>query len=255
MRGLDIHDVTISRGRNTIVRQVTLELSPGQIVGIVGPNGAGKSTLLHAVGGLLPFDGQIQWRGKPMDFRKVGFMPQHFTVHADLSVLETVLLGLHAELGWRIQDGQTQAAKRILESFGVAHLAARSMQTLSGGQQQLVLLAQRLVRQPDILILDEATSALDLRHQLQVFTLLARYVEETGALMMVAIHDLNLAARYAENIVILHDGAVAASGRFETVMTENILRRVYGIEAELLASATGIPVILPLSIHQPGSSH
>ena len=151
------------------------------------------------------------------------------------------------QLGWRIADDTVSAASRILTFFGIGDLAARSMQTLSGGQQQLVLLAQRLLREPQLLLLDEATSALDVRHQMHVLKLLRDYVNRTGALVLIAVHDLNLAARHSETVMLLNGGQLVGHGAFDKVITPDILRFVYGIEAEFIPTRSGIPVILPLS--------
>lgn len=230
-----------------ILSGVTASVAAGQIVGLVGPNGAGKSTLLNAIAGLVPHGGSITWDSQRVDIRDVGFMPQRCAVRAELTALEVVLLGRHERLGWRIDDDALNSAMGILQSFGIADLSGRGMQTLSGGQQQLVLLAQRLLRQPKLLLLDEATSALDIKHQMGVFRLLRDYVGRTGALVIIAIHDLNLAARHSDTVVLLDGGKVAGLGTFEMAVTPQSLRDVYGIEAEFLASRSGTPLVVPLS--------
>ncbi|GAB3130152.1 ABC transporter ATP-binding protein [Novispirillum itersonii] len=246
---LDLTSVGVRRGRTTILDTVGCTLQPGQIVGLIGPNGTGKSTLINAIATLLPFSGTIRWHGRPVELGKIGYMPQHALVQADLTVTETVLLGRHERLGWQVKATDLDAAIHALEEFGIAGLHDRSMNILSGGQQQLVLLAQRLLRQPDLLLLDEATSALDIRHQMQVFDRLRAYVQRTGALVVIAIHDLNLAARHTDRILLLHQGRVAGDGPFETVISPDALRRVYGIEAEILVSPSGHRAILPLGAH------
>ncbi|MFB9795121.1 ABC transporter ATP-binding protein [Shinella granuli] len=247
MARLVLRDVDVQHGRTRILFGVSASIAAGQIVGLIGPNGAGKSTLLNAIAGQLSAKGKILWSGKPVDARDIGFMPQHCQVRAELSVLEVILLGRHEQLGWRIADDTVNAASRILAFFEISDLAARSMQTLSGGQQQLVLLAQRLLREPQLLLLDEATSALDVRHQMHVLKLLKDYVARTGALVLVAVHDLNLAARHCETVMLLNGGRLVAHGAFQKVITPDILRSVYGIEAEFIPSQSGTPVILPLS--------
>ncbi|MBA3039843.1 MAG: ABC transporter ATP-binding protein [Alphaproteobacteria bacterium] len=242
---LTLAGVGVRRGGTRILHDVSASLAPGQIVGLVGPNGAGKSTLLNAIAGLAPYDGEIAWGGRRVDIREIGFMPQQCQVRAELSVLEVVLLGRHERLGWRVGDAVLQAASDMLERFGVAELAGRAMQTLSGGQQQLVLLAQRLLREPGLLLLDEATSALDIRHQMRVFDLLGTYVARTGALVLIAIHDLNLAARHSDNILLLNGGRLEGMGLFEEIVTPQALRTVYGIEAEVLSCRNGRPVVVP----------
>ena len=244
---LKLEHVVVARGKAAILHDINAELSPGQIIGVVGPNGTGKSTLIHAIANLMPFSGSITWQAKPVDLRQIGYMPQHTHVRADLSVIETVLLGRHEQLGWRVSMTHLEEALAVLGDFGIVELHNRNMRTLSGGQQQLVLLAQRLLRAPQLLLLDEATSALDIRHQLKVFERLRSYVERSGALVVVAIHDLNLAARHTDKIVLLDRGKVAGCGTFSHVIHARSLREVYGIEAELLASSTGHSVILPVT--------
>ncbi len=243
---LILDDVSIRLGRQVILEGINARLVSGQIVGLVGPNGTGKSSLLGAITGMIPHKGEITFAGRGIDLRGVGYMPQHAAVRAQLSVLEVVLLGRHEGLGWRIDPGLLAAATDILAGFGIAELAPRPIHTLSGGQQQLVLLAQRMLREPRLLLLDEATSALDLAHQMKVFDLLKAYVRRTGALVMIAIHDLNLAARHADSVLMLRRGGLAGSGRFGDVVTPSALRSVYGVEAEFVTGPTSGTVVLPV---------
>ena len=228
---LELKSVSVMRGKATILKDISGRLEPGQIVGLIGPNGTGKSTLVNAIATLYPFG---------------GYMPQQCHVRADISVTETVLLGRHEGLSWRVDNAMVDEAIGVLDEFGIGHLHSRSMNTLSGGQQQLVLLAQRLLRSPELLLLDEATSALDVRHQMQVFDRLREYVDRTGALVVIAIHDLNLASRHTDTIMLLNGGYVAGLGSFNEVVCEEALRTVYGIEAELLRASNGQTVVLPL---------
>ena len=242
---LTLADVGVRRGDTRILKDINASLAPGQIVGLVGPNGAGKSTLLNAIAGLASHEGAITWGGRRVDIREIGFMPQQCQIRAELSVLEVVLLGRHERLGWRVADPVVQAAAEMLERFGIAELAGRAIQTLSGGQQQLVLLAQRLLREPRLLLLDEATSALDIRHQMRVFNLLGDYVARTGALVLIAIHDLNLAAQHSDTVLLLHGGRLAGTGPFERIVTPQTLSAVYGIDAEVLSCRNGRSVVVP----------
>lgn len=245
--GLVFDRVGVQFGNHIVLRDVQTQFSPGQIIGLVGPNGCGKSSLLGAVAGLVSHRGEITFDGGSVDPRHLGYMPQHGQIRASLSVLEVVLLGRHEQLGWRVSAAALEAAYEVLGSFGIADLAPRPIHALSGGQQQLVLLAQRLLRAPRLLLLDESTSALDLAHQLRVFEILRAYVERTGALVMIAIHDLNLAARHTDGIMLLRKGGLAGSGRFDDVVTPQVLRSVYGVEAEVLTSSKTGSVIVPLA--------
>ena len=200
---LKLHNVSVKRGKASMLDDISCDLAAGQIVGLVGPSGTGKSTLINAIAGLFRYSGLITWQNEIVNLKNVGFMPQNRRVRAGLTVIETVLLGMHEQLGLRVSSELVDRTTDILEDFSIAHLHARSMHNLSGGQQQLVILAQRLIRQPSLLLLDEATSALDVRHQMQVFDRLRNYVEKTKALVVIGIHDLNLAARHRETIVLL----------------------------------------------------
>lgn len=242
---LELHNLSVSRGRSKILNGISATLEPGQIVGLAGTNGTGKSTLIQAIAGLLPYTGTIVWQGRRIALHDVGYMPQNSQVRADLTVLETVLLGIHERLSFRVSGGSLDAAMDMLEQFGIDHLYQRGMMTLSGGQQQLVLLAQKLIRQPSLMLLDEPTSALDIRHQLEVFERLRAYVGKTGALLLVAIHDLNLASIHTDRLILLHRGSVAALGRFSDVVSPQSLLDVYGIEAELVSSQSGSVVVIP----------
>ena len=161
-------------------------------------------------------------------------------------MLETVLLGHHEKLGLRVGHKLLDAASAILDDFRIGHLHDRCMTRLSGGQQQLVLLAQRLLREPKLLLLDEATSALDIRHQMQVFDRLNAYVARTGALVVIAIHDLNLAARHTQTILLLNKGHVAGQGAFAEIVSPESLRAVYEIEAEIVTTPSQYTAVIPV---------
>lgn len=244
---LEVKDLSVSRGRRDILRSLNASLMPGAIAGLIGPNGTGKSTLLNAITGLQAHRGTVRWKGAPVRLDKIAYLPQNARVNADLSVIETVLLGNYADLGWRVRDSNLAGALNILTEFGIANLQARTMASLSGGQQQLVLLAQRLLRQPDLLLLDEATSALDICHQMEVFHILRRYVTSTNALVIIAVHDLNLAGRHCDTLCLLHGGKIHSQGAFETVITQQSLREVYGIDADFLTNESGPPLVMPIS--------
>lgn len=244
---LVLSGLSVARGRTDILTDISLTLASSQIVGITGPNGAGKSTFLSAIGKQVGYGGNIQWDGQDVNLSRVGYMPQYSSVRADMSVLEAVLLGRHEQLGWRVKNADIDAAAAALTSFGMAHLSHRQMNTLSGGQQQLVLIAQRLVRKPDLLLLDESTSALDIHHQMLVMEHLRAYVRSSGALILIAMHDLNLATRHTDTMVMLSEGRLVAHGNHQNVLTMETIRKAYKIEAEVLHSSAGAPIIVPLS--------
>jgi iron complex transport system ATP-binding protein len=244
--GLMVRQLNVTRGKTAIVHDVTLHLQPGLLVSCLGPNGAGKSTLLGALAGSFAATGKITWNGSALTQPMIGHMPQQCRVDADLTALQVLLLGQHERLGLRIKDSDLETAGEMLHSLDIMALANRPMTSLSGGQQQLVLLGQRLIRQPKLLLLDEATSALDMAHQMRVMQLLRDYVRRSGALAIMAIHDLNLAARYCDEALLMHAGRLEAKGPFANAITPELLERVYGMKAIVLPDISGAPVIVPL---------
>ncbi|MCF8483055.1 MAG: ABC transporter ATP-binding protein [Rhodospirillum sp.] len=245
---LILQNIHVQRGPRRVLSDVTARIEAGRVIGVVGPNGAGKSTLLSAIAGDLPFRGRITWEGCPIEPSLVGYMPQVSHVRASLSVLETVLLGRHAFLGWRVRASDIDRAEVALAAFGLVPLASRAMNTLSGGQQQMVLLAQRLARDPRILVLDEATSALDLCHQMMVMAHVRWFARTRRATVIIALHDLNLAVRHADELLLVGPDGSVSHGDAGMIVTKDTLRRVYGIEADILVGPGDRPMIVPVAL-------
>lgn len=246
MSGLEFRALGVSRGGRAVVGPISARVPAGSVTALVGPNGAGKSSLLGAVAGVLPYAGALSLEGRPPLPGEIAYMPQASAVGAALTVLEVVLLGRVERLGWRIAAEDLARAADALGLLGLTALAERRIDMLSGGQQQLVLLAQRLVRRPRLLILDEPTSALDLHRQLQVLECLVDVATATGAVVLVALHDLSLAARYAARLLLLKEGMLLSAGDPGEVLTRETIRDAYGIEAEILRTSAGHPMIAPL---------
>lgn len=236
--------------KQSLLQIDNLDLPSCGIVGVIGPNGAGKSTFLRALAGVARHTGEKSLDGSWPSPEHVGFLPQDFTVNAALSVSECVLLGRREQLGWRVTENDHLIVHDGLARFGLAHLADRPMTSLSGGQQQLVLLAQRLSRAPRLLILDEPTSALDLRHQINVLSYL-RDFHNNDTLIIVALHDLTLAGRFSDALVLIENGGLRAQGLPNEILCPEILDPVYGISSECLQDRSGAPVVVP---HMAGRS-
>ncbi|MEG1767308.1 MAG: ABC transporter ATP-binding protein [Comamonas sp.] len=241
--GLSVH----YRGRPVITGLDLPPLRRARVTALVGPNGAGKTTLLKALAGLVPASGALQLgdqalhRMRPAErARHVGYMPQFAAEGVELTVLESLLAALRTQ---RSSAGaQTapalQRAHALLERLGIGALALRPLDALSGGQRQLVSLAQSVVREPGVLLLDEPTSALDLRHQALVMST-ARALALQGRIVIAVLHDLNLAARWADDIVVLQQGRLHASGTPAQTLTPAMLSAVYGVQARTETCSAG----------------
>lgn len=223
-----------------IIQQLDLPLfRPGELHALLGPNAAGKSTLLRALAGLLPATGSVRLGeqelvGLPLaeHARRVTYMPQTLPQGVALSVLESVLGALRASSSGHPQ-GDEQRAVAILERVGILHLALEGLDHLSGGQRQLVSLAQALVREPRVILLDEPISALDLQHQLRVMRLVQELARERGMIAIMVLHDLQISARWSDGIVMLSHGAVVATGTPVQAITPESLAQVYGVQARV----------------------
>jgi iron complex transport system ATP-binding protein len=257
---LTVSDVCVEFHRVPALRDVGLEAAPRTITALIGPNGAGKSTLLRCAYGLVPYRGRILL--DEMDARALGsrglshlaaYLPQDLHARSRLTVLEVVLLGKLGSLGWHVRDSDIAHARASLEAVGMALAADRPIIELSLGQRQLAFVAQALVRGPRLLLLDEPTSALDLRHQLELLVLIRRIVEERGATAVIALHDLNLASRFADRMVLLAHGQVHAAGAPVEVLTCETIRRAYGVDAEIHRRDDGVIAVTPLRA-LPGAS-
>ena len=245
--------LAISLGARRILDGVDLQLAPGALVGLVGPNGAGKTTLLRAMLGLVrPDRGAVLIDGAPlhaMDARArarlVAYLPQGGEPAWPLAVADLVSLGRlpHGEGRVGRDAGGSAAVARAMEETGIAHLAARSAASLSGGERARALLARVLAGEPRILLADEPVAALDPYHQLAVMELLAARAR-AGSAVLVVLHDLNLAARFCDRLVMLDSGRVVGDGAPEAVLTEAALARTYGIAATI-GRHDGVLTVLP----------
>ncbi|MEM9010874.1 MAG: ABC transporter ATP-binding protein [Pseudomonadota bacterium] len=247
---LEARDLSVRLGRSLIVEGASLALAPGSVTAVIGPNGAGKSTLLRALAGLIPSDGTLSLDGRAASGatlrESVAYMPQDTSPTSSLTLVEVVLLGRVRTLGVRVPDELLAEAESALARFGLTPLADRTLGAVSGGQRQLTLLAQALFRHPSVLLLDEPTAALDLRHQLVVLDTICRAARESGIAVAIAIHDLTLAARFADQIICLSAGRIEVTGPPAAVISHTLLKDVYGVEAEIAANDAGRLTIAPV---------
>lgn len=241
---LKLENFSVHRKDLCVVNQINLSLQRGKIYAILGANGAGKSSLLGAIFGEFVSRGSIEFDGKELHKKLIGYMPQDNYIDASLSALEVVLLGLVDKLGMYLSDEQIKKAARVMEELGILHLAQRDISTLSGGQRQMVNFASVLLKEPQILLLDEPVSALDLHHQCVLLENVKKHTKEQNLLTLVILHDLSLASQFADELVILHEAKIRAKNKPELVLNKNLLKEVYRIDADIFYCERGLPCVL-----------
>ncbi|MGP1584973.1 MAG: ABC transporter ATP-binding protein [Schwartzia sp. (in: firmicutes)] len=234
---IDVRDVSMSLGGKEILTHLNLSLKNKEFVGLIGPNGSGKSTFLKCVYRTLqPTGGAIFFDGAPMDTlsyrdsaQKLSVVAQHNVYSFDFAVLDIVLMGRapYKKMLDRDDPEDYEIARRALATVGLAGFEKRNFATLSGGEQQRVILARALTQQTGCMILDEPTNHLDVKYQMEIMDI----VKSLHLTVMAAIHDLNIAALYCDRLIALQKGRIVGEGAPETLLSADFIRRLYGVEA------------------------
>lgn len=249
---LEIADLRCSYGEKEVLKGVELAAGPS-VTALIGPNAAGKSTLMRCVAGILQSSGTMTLDGVDIADgrnrevrRMMSYLPQEAPDRTSLTVMEITLLGRLDSLTWKVSEEDVSAAYGMLVELGIEDLAIRPVNELSGGQQQMVMIAQCLVRDPQVLLMDEPTNNLDLQKQLEMFDLIRQVTGEKGMTTLVVLHDINFAARYADQVIVLSKGRVHSAGPPGEVVSEAMIREVYGVESTVDEGPDGIPCVHPL---------
>ncbi len=248
--------VTVGYGGRTVLDGLDAEIPPGVVTTIIGPNGCGKSTLLRTLARLLrPTEGTVVLDGEDIATlrtrdvaRKLGMLPQAPVAPDGLTVADLVARGRHPHQSWLRQWSSDDAAvvERALALTGVADLADRPVDSLSGGQRQRVWISMTLAQGTDLLLLDEPTTYLDLAHAVDVLDLVDD-LHESGCAVVMVLHDLNLAARYSDHLIVMRDGAILAQGHPRDVITADVLYEAFGLRAAVLDDPVGErPLVVPI---------
>ncbi|SIT83890.1 ABC transporter ATP-binding protein [Pontibaca methylaminivorans] len=252
---LRLSDLSVGYAKRRIIDGLSLApIAPGSVVSLIGPNAAGKTTLLRAIAGLLPAGGALTLGERDLramvladHARLVTYMPQNLPERVALTVLEGVVGALRASPidGPPLSDEELlERALGVIERVGITPLAMTGLDRLSGGQRQLASLAQALVRSPRVLLLDEPISALDLHYQLRVMKLVHALARERGMIVLMVLHDLSIAARWSDRIIVLSKGRVAADGAPAEAITAPVLAEVYNVVGQVEAEESGLRITI-----------
>ena len=238
---LEVYDLNFAYGPRPILRKARFApLRSGQLTALIGPNASGKSTLFRAIAGLLKAEGTVMLGDTDLAtlspkarLSRVCFMPQFFAANAALTVFDVVMMARKNLRGWRVTSEDTNAVAQALHDAEIGHLADAYISELSGGQAQMVSVAQALIRNSEEYLLDAPTSALDLNHQLRVLKRIRDAVSERNAVGIVALHDLNLAARFADHLILLRQGEVLAEGTPHDILRRPEIAETYGVDIHI----------------------
>lgn len=251
---LRIENLSVSYNSRQILHDISLTVQSGEMLALIGPNGAGKSTLIRAASGVIPFSGQVRTNGDTFHAltpiqrsRYIAVVPQAILLPPAFTVWETVLMGRTPHLGFLGQTSRAdeELARRALERVHAENLSDRRVGELSGGESQRVLLARALCQSTPILLLDEPTAHLDMQYQVSLLELVQKLVREDNLAVLVALHDLNLAARYADRVALMVAGRITALGSPREVLTPELISHAYCLPVDVVEHPlSGGPLVL-----------
>lgn len=239
-----VKDLCFSYAKSQVLKDISLQLEAGTFYGLIGANGSGKSTLLELLsGGLAASSGHVLFQNKKIEnfsrqelATKMALVPQHFSMDFEYSIRDVVLMGRHPHIprfsAPSMQDFATVDA--AMETMDIQRLSKRKVNALSGGELQRVVMARALAQDTEVLILDEATSNLDIHHTIAIMQVIRKRVNENGLTVIAAIHDLNLAAAFCDNCLVLKDGEIVSNADVNTVFTKEMLQDVFSVDTECI---------------------
>lgn len=255
---LEVKNIKCGYKNKVILKDISFLAKNGEVTVILGSNGAGKSTLIKAILGIIKSQGEILFDGKNKNTfsikklnESIGYMPQENSVNVSLLNLDVVLLGKISSLSLKVKQKDIDLAYEIMKKLEIDHLALVPYNEQSGGQRRVINIAQTIIKEPKILILDEPCANLDIKNSLEVLNLLREYAKYKNIPMVLTLHDLNLASRFADKIVFLNQGYVYKFGTAKEVFTEDSIRETYGVNVHILKDNPDFPTIsLVSSVHE-----
>jgi len=255
---IKVENVEFSYNGTPVLMGVSLEIKKGQVVAVLGPNGAGKTTLLRCMNGVLkPVMGTVMVEEVPINIigikelaKKIGYVPQHIS-SSFMSVFDAVLLGRKPHIKWGVGVNDFNKVEQTLELMGLKNKALKLTSELSGGELQKVMLARALVQEPEVLFLDEPTNNLDPKNQLEIMSIVRSIAHQKSITAIAVMHDLNLALRYADSLIMMKEGKIYHAGSRESI-NSRLVKDVYEIDT-LVQWIDEVPVVIPVegNYHHP----
>jgi len=247
--------INFSYNQDAVLHSISMNVSPGEFIGVIGPNGSGKSTLLKLLGGVLkPDSGQLYLKGKNyLDYQQkqlaqsITWVPQEHPMVFPFKVSEIVLMGRHPYLSAFTFEGEEdiEIARSAMERTQTIQFAQRNFNEISGGEKQRVVIAGAIAQEPELMILDEPTSALDIKYQIQILNILKQLNEDKNMTVILAMHDLHLASKFCKRLVLLEEGKIFQDGKSEEVLQKEHIEKVYGVKVHLIRDHDGDIIISP----------
>jgi len=248
-----IQDLSFRYRSAPVLQALSFNVGRGKVLGLLGPNGSGKSTLIKCINQILRPKGRVVMDGEEIHrmhiseiARRIAYVPQSETMGMSTTVFDAVLMGRRVHMGWKPAARDLEVVNAVLEDMKIQDLALDDIWELSGGQRQKVFIARAMAQEPEVLLLDEPTSSLDLKHQLDTMEIIRRLVNRSGISVVLAIHDINLAARYTDTVALIRQGSIYGIGSPFEIFTPQAVRDVYGVEVTFLYDSAGNPVIVPV---------
>ena len=252
---LKTQEISFSYDQETVLRSISINIQSEEFIGIIGPNGSGKSTLLKLLGSVLkPDSGQIYFKGKNyIDYQRkqlaqsITWVPQEHPMVFPFKVSEIVLMGRHPYLSAFTFEGEDdiEIARSAMKQTQTLQFAERGFNEISGGEKQRVVIAGAIAQEPELMILDEPTSALDIKYQIQILNILKTLNENKKTTVILAMHDLHLAAKYCTRLILLEEGKIFKDGKTEEVLQKEHIEKVYGLKVHLIHDQNGNVMISP----------
>lgn len=251
---ISVKDLSFAYGKNQVFKNLNISFNSDLNV-IIGSNASGKTTLLKCIFGLLKYKGDVYWQSMRIGnldreerAELMAYLPQSDIPNSSLTVFETVLLGQISSLSWKVKQEQLDLVYNSLKALSICDIAEKKMSQLSGGQKKLVTIAQTLVRNPKVILMDEPTNNLDIQKQLELFEIIKQIIKYKRIKFIIVLHDINLALRYADKLIILDEsGAKYAGGRVEEIVSEKMLKEVYGVNGKIIENSEAEIFVVPES--------